>query len=104
LAAVIVGAGYRSLIIQQKFDYPREALGHLAIMASNYGRAPGLYNWDEYMLTRERPEEYVYRIGRSDFVPKSPSNSEIGWPLILRLLLRDNIEGLTNVALEIVRH
>ncbi len=56
------------------------------------------------MFTREKPDEYIYTVGKSKFEPKSPSNSEIGWGLILHLILKDGIKGLPNIALSVARY
>ena len=93
ILSVIVGAGYRSIVLKDKFVYEKQSFEWIISMASNYGRAPGKYSWEESMFIREHPDEYVYTVGRSKFEPRSSMSSEIGWPLILHLILKEGIKG-----------
>ena len=104
IISLVIGAGYRSIVLKDKFTYEKEALGWIVSMASNYGRAPGKYSQKECEFIREHPDEYVYTVGKSKFKPRSSIRSEIGWPLILHLILEDGIKGLDNIALFIARY
>jgi len=104
LLCVLIGSGYRAVALQQHFSYAKEAVGYTFSMASRYFTTPGLFSWDEYMMSRETPDEYGYtRGGSTKYRYDSPSRSEIGWPFILRIILPDNIKGINNVAIEIAR-
>ena len=104
ILSVIIGAGYRSIVLKDRFVYEKQSFEWIISMASNYGRAPGKYSWEEARFIREHPDEYVYTVGKSKFKPKSKMRSEIGWPLILHLILKDGIKGLDNIALFIARY
>ncbi len=101
--SLIVGAGYRSIIIKERFSYD-DGLGAYVSMASNFTRAPGKYSNDEYAFIKNKPDEYIYTVGKSKFEPMSPMSSEIGWSVILSLILKEGTKGLNNIALFIVRY
>ena len=104
LMSVAIGAGYRCIVLKERFQYTKDGIGWFLTMASNFRKAPGMYSWEEYLFIRENPSEYVYTIGKSAYEPLSAAYSEWGWAFILHLILKDGIKGMDNIALYIVRY
>ncbi|MBF0481209.1 MAG: hypothetical protein HQK81_06425 [Desulfovibrionaceae bacterium] len=104
LCCVIIGGGYRSQILLSDFQYAKEAVGQNFSMASVYFTNPGLFSPDEFSDTRTDPETYIYqRGGNPKYLYDTPNSSEIGWALILRLILPDSVRGVENVAKHVAR-
>ena len=104
LMSVVIGAGYRGVVLKEKFRYTNEAIAGHVSLASNLRKAPGKYSFEEFQFILKNPEEYTYTIGKSKFKPNAPQNGEIGWGFILHLILKDGIKGMDNIALYIVRY
>jgi len=103
LVPLIIASGYRGIVFNEMFVYD-DQLPIYVNMASHMMNDPGSYSDQELRLMKENPDDYVYRSKRSKYRPESPMSSEIGWAVVLRLMLKDGTKGLDRVALFIGRY
>jgi len=102
--ALIIGAGYRGQVLKEKFNYQIGNLAWVLSMASTYTKAPGLYNSTESGNIIKNPEEYVYTSNANPRSARSSVTSDIGYPLLVRFMLNDNMKGVESMAWHIARY
>lgn len=103
VTVLIIGAGYRSIVIIENYE-ERPDLGVFFSLASNFKKTFGAYSHDEYLDIVKNPDEYVYAKGKSKFNPSGSIENELGWSLILSVILKDGVKGVHNLALIIARY
>ena len=101
---LVIGAGYRAQVLKERFKYQIGNMAWALSMASTYTKAPGLYNYREFENMIKNPDEYIYTDRGNPKFATSSLRTDIGYPFILRLILKDNIKGVDKIAWHIARY
>lgn len=103
IASIIIGAGQRAVVLKQNYEVWND-FGMFLSLASHFPKTLGRYSHKEYYAIKENPDSYIYTKGKSAFKPKNAIDNEMGWPIILSLILKEGTQGVHNLALTVVRY